>query len=404
VSALINSITDFSELLSAILDVARRVMHAEAGSLFLVDETSGELELTIARGPAGTTLATRIKLPRGRGIAGWVFENHRSLLVEDAYSDSRFYPDVDKTTGFITRSILCVPLFQGNAEVGVLEVLNPLDKPHFDNLDREAFEAYGNMVATAIMKLRAIERDREQQLLERDLSLATEIQHSFLPDVLPSTNLLSLAAQYRPARVIAGDFYDVFERTPGEFYFALGDVSGKGISAALMMAQAVSILRLIVHAGISPGDALRSWNARVCSRAIRGMFITAVLGRIKPRQGLIEFAVAGHNPPLIRHADLTITTPAIHAAPPLGISPDLVFSVNQINLLPGHQAIFYTDGLVESFNASHEPVSMDRVKSVLAQPLDGAEGIVAALTQLEAEHRGEMPPHDDMTILAVGLK
>ena len=404
VSALINSITDFGELLSAILDVARRVMHAEAGSLFLLDETSGDLELTIARGPAGKTLAARIKLPRGRGIAGWVFENQRSLLVEDAYRDSRFYPDVDKSTGFVTRSVLCIPLLQGSAKMGVLQVLNPLDKPHFDNLDLEAFEAYGNMVATAITKLRALERDREQQILERDLTLATEIQHSFLPDVLPSTSLLSLAAHYRPARVIAGDFYDVFERSPGEFYFALGDVSGKGISAALMMAQAVSMLRLIVHAGISPGDALGRWNARVCSRTIRGMFITAVLGKIRPRQGLIEFAVAGHGPPLIRHADLTVTAPVIQAAPPLGISRDLVFSVNQIHLLPGDQAIFYTDGLVESFNALHEPVSMDRVKAVLAQPLNGAEGIVAALTQLEAEHRGKMPPHDDMTILAVGLK
>ncbi|MGA8655101.1 MAG: GAF domain-containing SpoIIE family protein phosphatase [Chthoniobacterales bacterium] len=404
VSALINSITDFDELLSAILDVARRVMRAEASSLFLIDERSGDLELTIARGPAGDTLSTPVKVPRGRGIAGWVFQNHRSLLVEDAYADSRFYPDVDKTTGFVTRSVLCIPLFQGNTEIGVLEVLNPLDKHHFDNLDLAAFEAYGNMVATAITKLRAIDREREQQLLERDLILATEIQHSFLPDVLPSTNLLSLAAHYRPARVIAGDFYDVFERNPGEFYFVLGDVSGKGISAALMMAQAVSMLRLIVYPGISPGDALGHWNARVCSRAIRGMFITAILGRIKPRQGLIEFAVAGHNPPLIRHPDLTITAPKIQAAPPLGIIRDLVFSVNRIKLLPGYQAIFYTDGLVESFNASREPVSMDRVKAALAQPLDGAEGIVAALTKLEAEHRGDMPPHDDLTILAVGLK
>lgn len=404
VSALINSITDFDELLTAILDVARRVMRAEASSLFLIDEISGDLELTIARGPAGGTVATPVKVPHGRGIAGWVFQNHRSLLVEDAYKDPRFYPEVDKTTGFVTRSILCIPLFQSNEEIGVLQVLNPLEKHHFDSLDLEAFEAYGNMVATAIAKLRAIERAREQQLLERDLTLATEIQHSFLPDVLPSTNLLSLAAHYRPARVIAGDFYDVFERNPGEFYFVIGDVSGKGISAALMMAQAVSMLRLIVYPGMSPGDALGRWNARVCSRAIRGMFITAVLGRIKPKQGLIEFAVAGHNPPLIRHPDLTITTPTIQAAPPLGIVRDLVFSVNQISLLPGYQAIFYTDGLVESFNVAHEPVSMDRVKAALAQPLDGAEGIITALTRLEAEHRGDMPPHDDLTILAVGLK
>ena len=217
VSALINSITEFDELLSAILDVAGRVMRAEASSLFLIDSETGDLELTIARGPAGDTLSrpTKIKIPRGRGIAGWVQEQRKSLLVADAYNDPRFYPELDKSSGFVTRSVLCIPLFQSDAEIGVLQVLNPLDKPHFDAIDLEAFEAYGSMVATAIAKMRAIERDRQRRLLEKDLELATEIQHSFLPHSLPSTDLLEFAARYRPAREIAGDFYDVFERDEG---------------------------------------------------------------------------------------------------------------------------------------------------------------------------------------------
>lgn len=404
VSALINSITDFNELLSAILDVAGRVMHAEASSLFLINESTGDLELVIARGPVEAALSHPIKIPRGRGIASWVRENHRSVLVVDAYKDARFYPELDRSSGFVTRSILCIPLFQQETEIGVLQVLNPSDKPHFDRLDLEAFEAYGNLVATAIAKMRAIERERERKQLEKDLALATEIQHSFLPDVLPSTELLTVASHYRPARNIAGDFYDVFERSEGVFYFVVGDVSGKGVSAALLMAQAISMLRLIVHRGMSPTDALAKWNNRICDRTIHGMFITAILGRIFPEERLIEFAVAGHCPPWLRFEDGTVEEPPILAAPPLGIIRDQTYELNQIYLLPRSHAVFYTDGLIESFNADREPMSAERVKKVLAESGTDLLKVVAALAQAEADYRGDVPPHDDMTVLAIGLK
>jgi phosphoserine phosphatase RsbU/P len=404
VSALINSITDFNDLISAILDVAARVMQAEASSLFLINETSGDLDLVVARGPAHERLGSAVSVPRSQGISGWVRDNRQSLLVEDAYRDPRFYPKVDEDSGFVTRSILCIPLFQGETEMGVLEVLNPLNKRHFDSLDLEAFEAYGNMVATAIAKLRAIDRDQKRQLLEKDLVLANEIQQSFLPDYLPSTDLLSLATFYRPAHDIAGDFYDVFERNRGEFYFVVGDVSGKGIAAAMMMAQAISMLRLIVQRGVSPVEGMTRWNARLCGRTIHGLFITAILGRIFPETGSLEFAVAGHKAPLLRGPDGRIEEPAIEASPPLGIAPEMVYSVNEINLLPGHQAIFYTDGLTDSFNEQRQPFPMEKVKQILAQPLAGAQAIVDALVRAESEHRGEMPPHDDLTLLAMGLK
>lgn len=404
VSALINSITDFNELLSAILDVAGRVMHAEASSLFLINESTGDLELVIARGPVEAALSHPIKIPRGRGIASWVRENHRSVLVVDAYKDARFYPELDRSSGFVTRSILCIPLFQQETEIGVLQVLNPSDKPHFDRLDLEAFEAYGNLVATAIAKMRAIERERERKQLEKDLALATEIQHSFLPDVLPSTELLTVASHYRPARNIAGDFYDVFERNEGVFYFVVGDVSGKGVSAALLMAQAISMLRLIVHRGMSPTDALAKWNNRICDRTIHGMFITAILGRIFPEERLIEFAVAGHCPPWLRFEDGTVEEPPILAAPPLGIIRDQTYELNKIYLLPRSHAVFYTDGLIESFNADRKPMSAERVKKVLAESGTDLLKVVAALAQAEADYRGDVPPHDDMTVLAIGLK
>jgi sigma-B regulation protein RsbU (phosphoserine phosphatase) len=405
ISILINSITEFDELLTEILDVARRVMRAEASSLFLIDQETGDLELTIARGPAGDSLSrpAKIKIPKGRGIVGWVREHRKGLLVADAYNDPRFYPELDKSSGFLTRSILCIPLFQSQIEIGVLEVLNPLDKSDFDEIDLEAFEAYGSMVATAITRVRAIEHDRQRRLLEKDLELATEIQHSFLPDILPSTERLEFAAHYRPAQDIAGDFYDVFERNEGEFYFLVGDVSGKGIPAALMMAEALSMLRFIVHPGMSPTEALRRWNARLCDRTIRGMFITAVLGRILPQGEMIEFSIAGHYPPIMRFGQGKVEEPEAEASPPLGIIRNLSFALNRIKLLRGSQAIFYTDGLIESFNHSREPFSMDRLRRVLAQPFDGPKQVVDALVEAEANHRSASP-NDDLTILAIGLR
>ena len=196
VSALINSITDSGELLSAILDVARRVMRAEASSLFLADGKTGKLELTIARGSDTRQMPIPVEIPRGKGIVGWVHEHRKSVLVSDAYQDPRFYPELDHQSGFKTRSVMAVPLFQDDQELGALEVLNPSQKDAFDQLDLEAFEAYGNLVATAIRKLRLIERERDQLQLAKDLVLATEIQPSFLPDILPSTHLLSLAALF----------------------------------------------------------------------------------------------------------------------------------------------------------------------------------------------------------------
>ena len=133
VSALINSITDFHALIPAILDVARRVMNAESSSLFLVDENR-DLRLAVARGPAGEVGSAGVIVPRGKGIAGWVMENHQSLLVPDAPADLRFYPEVDRLSGYTTRSILCVPLMSGNVEVGVLQVLNPIGKSAFEEL------------------------------------------------------------------------------------------------------------------------------------------------------------------------------------------------------------------------------------------------------------------------------
>ena len=402
VSALINGITDSAELMPAILDVARRVFHVQAASLFLVN-AGGDLELASASG-ADNIATAKIIVPRGQGISGWVLENRLPQLVPDAYADPRFYRDADRQTGYRTRSILCVPLTRNDKDIGVLQVLNPLDREQFDLSDLEAFTAYGNLAATAIDKLRTIQRQQEQQRTAQESAIARDIQKSFLPQNLPQRAEISFAASYRPALNVGGDFYDVIALGPDEFYFVIGDVSGKGTPAALLMAQALSILRLILIPGISPVTVLARWNETLCGHTIRGMFVTAIVGRIVPSRRHVELASAGHPSPLRVRAGGGASEEAMPSAPPLGIVPEIPGRSHQLTLARGERLVFFTDGLTESFNAQRIPLDLIGVEKLLDEDFPRAADVVAALERGEAAHRQDAAPHDDLTILVLGLQ
>jgi len=402
VSALINGITEAEALLPEILEVARRVLSVEAASLFLVNET-GELELAAAQGGRPQALG-RLIVPRGRGISGWVLENGKPLLVADAYNDPRFFRDTDKQTGFRTRSMLCVPLTSDGRQIGVLQGINPIGRTAFDESDLEAFVAYGNLAATAIDKLRTIERQREQARIAQEFAFAHEIQTSFLPQNLPMRDELSFAATYRPALNVGGDFYDVMPGGPNEFYFVIGDVSGKGMPAALLMAQALSSLRLILHPGIAPEDALERWNSMLIGHTIRGMFITAMLGRITLPDRQVELTNAGHCLPYVVGPAKAPEEVLMPGAPPLGILPTLPRNRHSLTLAQHEWMVLFTDGLIESFNAEDVPLDREGVSRLLARDFRSAADVVDCLNAGELNHRRDAEPHDDLTVLVLGSR
>jgi sigma-B regulation protein RsbU (phosphoserine phosphatase) len=401
VSALINGITKHEELLPEILEVARRVLSVEAASLFLVNDT-GEMELAAARG-GFPDQPGKIVVPRGRGISGWVLEHGKPLLVADAYDDPRFFREVDQKTGFRTRSLLCVPLLRKGKTIGVLQGINPLGRKAFDESDLEAFTAYGNLAATAIDKLRTIEHQREQERTAQELAFAHEIQRSFLPQTLPRRHDLSFAASYRPALNVGGDFYDVVEAGPDEYYFVIGDVSGKGMPAALLMAQALSNLRQILQPGITPAAALARWNSMLIGHTIRGMFITALLGRLLLPERRVEFANAGHCLPFrIGAAGQPPEEIKMPGVPPLGILRELPRHSHSVTLLPEEWLVCFTDGLTESFNATDIPLGREGVAEVLRAGFQTSADVVDSLDRGELNHRGDAEPHDDLTVLVLG--
>ena len=406
VSVLINSITDYDELLRAILDVARRVILAEAASLFFVNERTDALDLAISSFAEGQFTQPKISVPRGKGIAGWVAEHGEGLLIPDAYADDRFYKDADRQTGFRTRSILCVPLKRDGDVIGVLQILNPKDKAAFDSQDLDGFTAYATLTATAIEKLRALERTRAQERVARDLAIAADIQQELLSRALPDNIPGAVfAAHNEAASDVGGDFFNVQATNPYETYFAIADVSGKGIAASLLMAQTISAMQFVFSSTTSPADALTKLNATMYDRIVRGMFVTALIGRITPSTGRIELASAGHCRPILIRANGTAVEIETEGSLPLGIMPKVAYRQGKVDVSKGDWLVGYTDGLSESRTGDDSDAFFDKkiVSTLNGRTHSSPRAIIDLLLTAEREHRGSGRQLDDLTILVGGL-
>jgi sigma-B regulation protein RsbU (phosphoserine phosphatase) len=168
------------------------------------------------------------------------------------------------------------------------------------------------------------------------------------------------------------------------------------------MAQAVSTLRLILRPQLSPATALARWNEMIYGSTIRGMFITALLGRIDVSECQVELASAGHSQPLLVRSGGVVEELAVPGSPPLGILPSRTAQSQTHRIAPGEWLVSYTDGLSESFDCSRRPLDGAGIRSLLSRPFSAAQDLVDTLLQGEEKHRGEADPHDDLTTLVAG--
>jgi sigma-B regulation protein RsbU (phosphoserine phosphatase) len=239
--------------------------------------------------------------------------------------------------------------------------------------------------------------ERLQQNLAQDLKLAMELQRSLQPDCDP--NELPIWGFNLPARQMSGDFFDFYRTDKGDFAFSLGDVSGKGMGAALLMAKTIGVFRCLSKRTEDAADLLTAINAELCETATRGLFVTMVVGWYSPRDGHVRFANAGHEPPLMRRKDRTYKTfPA--AAPPLGILANYDVPGEEIDLAGGEFYIF-SDGLTEYRYAGGEQLGVKGlIQLVEVHAAEPPAKRVEAIIQMLDEEAG-WDAHDDLTVLAI---
>jgi len=395
---------DFASTLDIEASLSRAIEHitdyvdAEGGALFMLDDAGETLR---CHASVGATEITGMTLNSGQGIVGRCVQSNASEIIRDVTKDPDFHGGVDEKTGYTTRSILCAPMSVKDECLGAIELINKRGGDGlFEDSDLHLLQAMSASAGMAILNARMAEALVEQERLARELELAAEIQRSLLPD--QSDKDFPIVGINHPARTVSGDFYDFFPLDDGRICFNLGDVSGKGMNAALLMAKTASLYRCLGKTIRKPGRLMARVNAEICETATRGMFVTLAGGIYDPATGVVRLSNAGHEPPLFHQPDGQFKAfPA--EAPPVGITPILAdgdeFPESEVQLDGGTLYIF-TDGVTEGYLEDGRELEVEGFKASIRDnaSLDARGRLEVVIDLIK---RGDTALRDDLTLLAI---
>ena len=395
-SKLINSSIEADSLLSSILSVATTELGVERGTVYFVDEEKGEIWSKIAEG-----LDVReIRLPVGKGIAGAVAATGEPIILYDAYSDPRFDRSLDQSSGFRTRSMLCVPIHgRDDRIVGVLQLLNK-KQGSFGVTDLEFLDAISEHMAIAMdnatLHLSLLEKNR----MERELQLGRDIQSRLLPAPPVDVESTEIAARSIPCYEVGGDYYDFIEFSDGDLGLVIADVSGKGVAAAMIMSSVQAALRIAAPIENDLAALMTRLNALLFRMAGGRKYVTFFFARYSPGTGELKYVNAGHCHPLIVSEGKIQTLSS--TGRPIGILPDAKYIVGNATLPAGATLFLYTDGLDEATNPEDKEFGLDRLHESVLRHANEEPGTVAARV-LEVVSGFEAGAHarDDKTVVVL---
>ena len=238
--------------------------------------------------------------------------------------------------------------------------------------------------------------------LEKELDVASKMQQSILPTKFPNGPDYRVFASMEPAREVGGDFFDIVRLDKGRIGFAIADVSGKGVPAALFMMSSRTQLKGAAIGGNGPGKVLREVNQMLHEDNSATMFVTVFYGVFDPASGQLVYANGGHNPPLVVHADGTSTALPQTNGIALGLMPDIDYREGTVDLAPGEAVVFYTDGVTEAENDQSELFGVERLQQVFEDsPLRSAKNANAAVFRAVHAFAADTPQSDDITCLTL---
>ena len=297
---------------------------------------------------------------------------------------------------------IVVPLVASGELVGVLALGHRLSERGYSRDDRRLLDNLARYAAPALRLGQLIRQQakqaRERERIEQELQVAQLIQQQFLPSQLPELGGWHVAACYRPARRVGGDFYDLIELADGRVMVVAGDVTDKGVPAALVMASTHALLRSTALNVTSPGEVLQRVNDLLVPQIPMHMFVTCLVLVIDPATGETQFANAGHNLPYVRHGG-TVRQLAARGMP-LGLMPGSRYEEHQTVLDPGDIVLLYSDGITEQHDPAGEMFGFARTEALVASATSGDELVDRCMAGLAA-FCGDVEQEDDITLVTL---
>ena len=299
--------------------------------------------------------------------------------------------------------VLVVPLVSQGELIGTLNLGPRLSEQEYSSDDRRLLASLAAQAAPAVRVAQLVQEQaaeiQARERYEQELRVATLIQQQFLPRQLPNLPDWQVAAYYGPARAVGGDFYDFMELPDGRIGIVVGDVTDKGVPAALVMARTHSILRGDAPRLVSPAKVLEHANDLLVAEMPESMFVTCLYLVLDPATGHVVYANAGHNLPYVRTDHGVIEFRA--TGMPLGLMPGMAYEERQADIGPGDNVLLYSDGLVEAHDPTGAMYGFPRLLADLESDLAGSELIDELLDRLHAFTGQGWEQEDDITLVAL---
>src|SRR6185295_387286 len=395
----VSSSLDLDEVLDTIFDSIKELINYSAAVIYVMDPRSGEIHEFKTRGYLPQSISEDF-LATGSGIIGWVIRNRTGEIVDDVKRDAR-YVKVRPAT----RSEIAAPIIRADGRViGVINLESDVING-YDERDLELLTMFASLAASAIDHTLLYRQVMRQRRVESELELARKVVEGLMPRAFPLIEGFDIYGTTIPFREVGGDYLDYIDSISERLAVLVADVSGKGLAAALIMVA----FRAYFHATVINELAMRVVMGRVnrlVNEATDGeKFITCFYGLIDPENKRLLYISAGHNPPMLLHADGSSQL-LTQGGLPLGIFETSRYSESVVEFHPGDILVLYTDGVVEARNQRDEEFGLKRLEEVVRATRTGrAHEIVKAITNAVDEHSSEVGgPEDDLTISIIKVK
>jgi phosphoserine phosphatase RsbU/P len=392
---------ELGDVLPKLLDSLFKIfLQADRGFIVLKDPRTGKLvPKAVKCRNADEAEVLRIS----RTIVNSVLESKQAILSADAASDTRFEM-AESIVDFRIRSMMCAPLITGEGDaLGVIQIDTNDRRKWFNREDLDVLAGVACQAAFAVENAQLHDMAVREEAMRRELAVAHEVQRGFLPSESPQLPDYDFFEFYEPASDLGGDYYDYVNLPGGRLAVVLGDVSGKGISASLLMAKLSAEARFCLVSEATPAGAIGRLNRIFCGSGWEDRFVTLVLAVLDPAENTVTLVNAGHLPPILRHPKRGVEMLGEEISNlPLGVDHDTCYEQAIYPLGPGDSLTLYTDGITEAMNATGELYGQDRLLKQLATVADGVNSLGRRLLDDVKKFVGNRSQSDDMCLTCFG--
>ncbi|CAN5467749.1 hypothetical protein BH23BAC3_BH23BAC3_30590 [soil metagenome] len=391
---------DSEKIMRSIIGKSIRALSAEQGDITLIDESQANPTQTLVRSMISTSEHSPLHL--NQNLLGWMQINKKPLMINEPGNDSRFR---NVTWDSTIKSVLSAPLMARSKLIGILTVYNKRSDTHsgFTDSDQRLLTIISAQSAQVVENARLYEEEQEYLFMRRELELASSIQKKMLPGTPPHIDGYAVAGKNVTAREVGGDYFDYIRMDEERWALCLGDISGKGLPASLLMTNLQAILRGQTFHSIEPGEILRLANTQLYQNTSSEKFATLFLAILDTTNHTINYSSAGHEHPFLMRSDGSYVRLQAGGLP-LGMMDGMEYEEGLVDLNEGDFLFIFSDGVTDATNINDEMFGEERLIELLLDANKSnklPDDLIKTLIETCINHSGKTRLFDDITAIAL---